>query len=352
MENRNELSFLNLFQGSRFLVRFLLTKWKMISLISITGLAICLTLSFLLPIKYRSSLSFVVEDDAASMGGLGAIANSFGLGMMGGGTYNTSNIIQYMQMRTLVEKALLSEIPNDLKNRTFAQEYIDAYRINKNWSEDPRLKQMSFKVNDLRNSFSIEKDSILYDIYTDLIEKGRLMVKLRNTESSVIDIQVETRSSVFSQFFPERLVNIVSETYIENKTKKSRTQVASITKQVDSVRMELYNSISGAATSSDEVFGLNPAMNKQRVNLADKQVDVEANTAILKELVKNMEIAKMTLSDQTPIIEVVDRPALPMEKIHVKKTFAVVVGTLLGFLFGVFIYSMKYFFLERMIESN
>jgi uncharacterized protein involved in exopolysaccharide biosynthesis len=46
---------------------------------------------------------------------------------------------------------------------------------------------------------------------------------------------------------------------------------------------------------------------------ARKQVDVQANTAILTELVKQSELAKVTLRKETPLIQVIDRPILPKE---------------------------------------
>jgi hypothetical protein len=47
-----------------------------------------------------------------------------------------------------------------------------------------------------------------------------------------------------------------------------------------------------AAVANDNTFNLNPALNVRRAPTVRKQVDVQANTAILTELVKQSELSK------------------------------------------------------------
>ncbi len=55
-------------------------------------------------------------------------------------------------------------------------------------------------------------------------------------------------------------------------------------------------------------------MNVRRAPSAKRQVDVQANKAILTELVKQTELAKVTLRKETPLIQIIDRPILPLMK--------------------------------------
>jgi uncharacterized protein involved in exopolysaccharide biosynthesis len=59
-------------------------------------------------------------------------------------------------------------------------------------------------------------------------------------------------------------------------------------------------------------------------------VDVQANTAILTELVKQTELAKVTLRKETPLIQVIDAPILPLEKKQLGKVKGIVIGVFLG----------------------
>ena len=85
-------------------------------------------------------------------------------------------------------------------------------------------------------------------------------------------------------------------------------------KQADSIRIELNNAISGVAEASDNTFNLNAALNIKRVPSSHRQVDVQANTAILTQLVTNLEMARVTLLKETPLIQIIDKPILPLKK--------------------------------------
>lgn len=104
-------------------------------------------------------------------------------------------------------------------------------------------------------------------------------------------------------------------------------------KQTDSIRRELNGAITGVAVANDNTFGLNPAMNVRRAPSARRQVDVQANTAILTELVKQTELAKVTLRKETPLIQVIDKPILPLPKEKFGKAKGILLGGILaGFL--------------------
>ena len=62
-------------------------------------------------------------------------------------------------------------------------------------------------------------------------------------------------------------------------------------------------------------------------------MDVQANTAILTELVKQTELAKVTLRKETPLIQVIDRPIIPYQKERFGKAKGILLGGILaGFL--------------------
>jgi uncharacterized protein involved in exopolysaccharide biosynthesis len=162
-------------------------------------------------------------------------------------------------------------------------------------------------------------------IYDQLIKKD-LTVGQRDKKNSVIYIETKSKSEDFSKQFTEKLAVIVSDFYIETKSKKARQNLAILQHQVDSVRNQLSASVLGVAVSTEQTFGLNPALNVQRVPSAKKQIEVQTNTAVLTELLKQTEIAKINVRKETPLIQVIDKPILPLEKERI--------GKLKGFIFG------------------
>ena len=71
-------------------------------------------------------------------------------------------------------------------------------------------------------------------------------------------------------------------------------------------------------------------MNVRRAPSARRQVDVQANTAILTELVKQNEMAKVALRKETPLIQIIDQPILPLPKQKFGKAKGIVLGGFLG----------------------
>lgn len=111
--------------------------------------------------------------------------------------------------------------------------------------------------------------------------------------------------------------------------------MAILKKQTDSIRGELNSAITGVAVANDNTFGLNPALNVRRAPAARSQVDVQANTVILTELVKQAELAKVTLRKETPLIQIIDRPILPLAKKGFSKVRGLVLGGVLSGFFAV-----------------
>jgi uncharacterized protein involved in exopolysaccharide biosynthesis len=314
--------------------RFLLTKWLVIVAAGIIGGAIGVGYAFTQKATYTASLSFALEDEKAGGGGLGGalgLASSLGIDLSGsaGGAFSGANLLELMKSRNIVEKALLNPITVNGKTQSFAQYYITINELNKTWSEKPEFKNIVFDVDANRAKYTRQQDSILGKIYTDVL--GMLTVGQKDKKVSIITIEVKSLDELFSKSFAENLAYEVSSYYIEIKSKKARQNMEILQRQTDSIRAVLNGSIVSVAAAVDNTFGLNPAMQVQKTTISKKQFDVQANTAILTQLVTNLEMAKVSLRKETPLIQVIDRPILPLKKEKVGKLKSLILG---GFLAG------------------
>jgi uncharacterized protein involved in exopolysaccharide biosynthesis len=325
--------------------RFLLTKWVVIVAAGIIGGAIGVGYAFTQKATYTASLSFALEDEKAGGGGLGGalgLASSLGidLGTSAGGAFSGANLLELMKSRNIVEKALLNPITVSDKTQSFAQYYITINGLNKTWSEKPELKNIVFEIDANRSKYTRKQDSILGKIYVDVL--GMLTVGQKDKKVSIITIDVKSTDEYFSKAFAENLAYEVSSYYIEIKSKKARQNMEILQHQTDSIRAVLNGSIVSVATAADNTFGLNPAMQVQKTTISKKQFDVQANTAILTQLVTNLEMAKVSLRRETPLIQVIDKPILPLKKDKVGKLKSLMLG---GF-FGIFSIVIFFIFCE------
>ena len=316
--------------------RFLLSKWIVLLAAGIIGGAIGVGYAFMQKPTYTASLSFALEDEKSGGGGLSGalgLASSLGidLGTSAGGAFSGANLIELMKSRNIVEKALLNPITVNGKTQSFAQYFINFNALNKDWDTKPILKGIEFKPDADRSNFTLQQDSILGNIYASVLEM--LTVGQKDKKASLLSINVKTTDELFSKAFAENLAQEVSSYYIEIKSKKARQNMEILQHQTDSIRAELNGAITGVAAAADNTFGLNPAMQVQKTTISKKQFDVQANTAILTQLVTNLEMSKVSLRKETPLIQVIDRPILPLKKDKVGKLKSLLLGSFLaGFL--------------------
>jgi len=315
--------------------QFLLTQWKLIVLAGIIGGLIGFTYAYFQKPTYKAVLTFALEEEKSGggMSGLGGLASQFGfdIGGSGGGAFAGSNLIELMKSRLLVEKTLLNPIEVNGKTISIAEYYIQINKMREGWDENPAFKNIQFLPNTDRASFTLQQDSILKGIYSAVTSPTSLTIGQKDKKVSITSIEVVSSNENFSKIFCENLAKETSEYYVEIKSKKARLNVEILQKQTDSIRAELNSAITGVASAADNVFNLNMAMNVKRSPGARRQVDVQANTAMLTSLVTNLEMSKMALRKETPLIQVIDKPIFPLEKEKVGKLKSLVLG---GFLAG------------------
>jgi hypothetical protein len=325
----NEVSIKELIYKIKQGFNFLKSKYKIIILSFLIGGLFGIAISKLYKPKYKATLSFVLEEDngGSNAVGMAGIASQLGLGMSsnGGSIFSGANLMALMKSRFLVEKTLLSPILVNGKQITFAEYYI---QINDLRSKDKNksysfYQNINFPINSNSSTFTIKQVEILKDIYSKVTDPKNLIISQKDKKVSITSLDVLNENENFAKEFCEALAKITSDYYIEIKSKKAKINVDILQKQVDSIRGEINSAIIGVASASDNVYNLNPAFNVKRTPSTKRQVDVQANSAILSQLVAQLELSKVSLRKETPLIQLIDRPVLPLEndKLGPKKSF-------------------------------
>jgi hypothetical protein len=308
---------------------YLLSKWKVILIISMIGGLAGLTYSLLEKPVYKAETKFVLQNEKSNGGLSGALgmASQFGLDLnsSGGGEFSGDNILLLMKSRSMVEQALLAPVIIKNKRTNLINYYIDYNKLN----DKDKPENIYFLSNVDRSKFTIKQDSLLGVIYKSLITNN-IVVDRVDKKSSIISLKVTSTNELFSKVFTELLTDVVSNFYIKTTTEKGSENVAVLQHQVDSVRALLNSAISGVASSLDVTPNPNPSLLTLRVPSQRRAVDVTANTAILNELVKQLIIAKTSLLQETPLIQVIDKPILPLDKAKTGKLKCTILGVILS----------------------
>lgn len=313
--------------------KYLLRNKALIIVAWVVGVALGLTYAFIKKTVYKGELTFALQGEkSGGLSGAMGLASQFGLDVGGsnsGGEFSGDNLLELIKSRTIIEKALLTPVVINGKNQTLADYYINFNNIRDDWEGKPSLANMHFMPNADRSKFTLKQDSILGLFYKGLI-KNNVSVEKIDKKLSIILLRVSSTDEMFSKYFTEVLTKVVSDFYIQSKTAKSSKNVAILQRQADSVRRVLYSGISGVASSLDANPNPNPLLQSLRVPSQSKSVSVQTNTAILTELVKNLEVSRMSLLQETPLIQVIDAPILPLEKEKPSKIKSLIFGGFLG----------------------
>lgn len=317
---------------------YLLSKWKIIVCFGIIGGLCGFGYAYLKKVKYTATTTFVLQEGNSS-GGLGqyaGIASMVGLDVGGGGgLFQGDNILELYKSRAMIEKTLLTEVELENKKLLLIERYIDFNKLKDIWAKDPRVNAIQFKTAQTPGLERSQKntrlqDSVLGDVIAN-INREYLTVSRPDKKLSIFKVEVKANDEFFAKAFNDEIVKNVNDFYLQTSVKKSLENVSILQQQVDSVRSVMDGAIYRAAAVSDATPNLNPTRQIQRIAPIQKsQFSAEASKAVLGELVKNLELSKMGLRKETPLIQMVDEPIYPLTKERISKFKGVVIGGFLG----------------------
>lgn len=338
---KEEITFKEVFTKVNQWFQLLKSKWKSLLIFIILGGLAGYGFFLISQTRYRAEVTFVLNSDKGKMGAYSGLAAQFGLNMggMSSGVFSEdNNIMALMRSRSMGVRTLLT--PFDNSGKTLADRYLDFMGLRKQWKSNKLLADINFS--NYKESTSRVHDSVLTFIHKWILVKN-LIVGKPDTKSDIISITTETTDELFSKLFSERLLEIVSSYYVETQTKKAQENVLILNHQVDSVRSLLNSALAGVAVSSDANPNMNPAFQRLRVPSQRRMIDVEMSKGILEELVQNLEVAKVTLRRETPLVQIIDSPVLPLESTKIKPRRAIVYGAFIGLVLMVVIITVRAF---------
>jgi uncharacterized protein involved in exopolysaccharide biosynthesis len=311
---------------------FLLSKWKTILIAGIIGGVLGLTYSIFKKPVYTAETTFVLEE-GESGGGLGQYAGlasmvGIDLGGGGGGIFKGDNILELYKSRRMIQETLLAIDTFDNKRQLLIERYIEFNELRESWKNKSNLKNINFYSS---QKFSRTQDSIIGKL-VEIINENILEVTKPDKKLSIISVKVNSRDELFAKSFTGNIVDKVNNFYIDTKTKKSAENLDILQNQADSVRRVLNASISGVAAAVDANLNLNSAFQTLRVPSQKKQVDVQASGAVYQEIVKNLEMAKISFRNDKPLIQVIDEPVFPLKNDKLGKAKGIILG---GIIFGI-----------------
>jgi hypothetical protein len=312
----DEVSISNLVIKLKELVTYLRERWLALLLAGIIGVAVGIGYYYIQAPQYEADCTFVLDEKSgSSAGGFASLASSLGVdvaGMMGGGSslFANDNLLDILQSRRIVETVLLSEVDTArVTHETLADLYLTFTRLDKFYDKKAGIAGLHFN-GFTREQFSPLQDSILYVICKKFI-KLNLVTDRTNKKTQIFKVQVISKNEQFSKLMAERMVAETKNFYIGIKTATAQKNLDRLQGRADSL-LQLLNGKSYESAET-QVLDANPAMRTVQLpaKLAGRN-ELLIGT-VYTEVVKNLESTKTMLMVQTPVIQLIDMPRLPLE---------------------------------------
>jgi uncharacterized protein involved in exopolysaccharide biosynthesis len=334
----------------RFL-NYFICQYKIILYITIITSALGLLYGKLQPSTFKATSTFIVEDKSGKGGGgLSGLASQFGIdvgGLTGGGAglFDGDNILEIIKSRSIIEKVLLTKMeePSSFKGQTIADYYIQVEDLEGKFErKNINVKSLNFAELSGGAKHTVQQDSVLYVLF-DRIYKD-LNVEKKNKKSTIITLEVVSGDQVFSKIFAEELLKQTSDLYIDIKTGNLSRSINKIQQKADS----LQNSLRGIyqksfqAENATKLYNVNSSL---RINTSQTEIaarDKTVSSTLYGEVVKNLETLKLSLINQTPVIQVLDTPKYPLFDQRIPILYFLLIGFAVGFVLSFFYALYKY----------
>ena len=174
-------------------------------------------------------------------------------------------------------------------------------------------------------------------------------ILLKADESNIITLSYTSLNQDFAREFVKRLIDQMIKMYIIHETSQANHTLDFYQDRADSVFAELEIAEQEFARVQD----INRRIIKATGRLKELQLmrRVEVLNTMYLEIVKNLELSKITLLNQTPIINIIDKPVLPLEEEKTSKTLAGLLGGFLGGFLSVCFFIFRKLFKDALAEA-
>ena len=300
---------------------------KKITILSISFLCLVVGVLFAMQTKtkYNAELTFVVEGEkgGGSLGAMSGIASQFGFDMGGGSsqTFSQNNILELLKSRGVVESALMQSGKLNGRSDLLIEHYLRINEVDKDWVES------EFDAINFNDNLTHLHDSVSGLIWLQLVDED-LLVQLQSDDANIIKLSYLSLDQKFAKYFIEALITQMSKMYVQHQTAQTSNTLNFLQNRADSVFTELEIAEQEFANVKD----INQRIVKASGRLKELQLmrRVEVLNAIYLEIVKNLELSKITLLNKTPIINIIDTPTLPLNEEKSSKSFSGILGAFLG----------------------
>lgn len=331
------------------IINYSISKWKTVLILSIIGGIIGFGYATFQKINYTSKYTFILnENESNSSVNLSNLAGLVGMGIGSGpaGGINEDKLLFISNSRTLIGKTFLENALINNRSDLLINHFIEINNLSKKFSSDTALVGFTFFTNNKLENLTYKENKVL-DIILKIISDDNLLkmdskkkTGIVTQSSGIILIEFTSIDEAFSKIFIEKYYANICEYYVNKTISKQLKTYNAIKFRADSIKNILFLKENFSANFFDK--NMRTIKMQGRLELDRSKRDIELLSLMYAEVLKNQEISKFALDNQTPFFQTVDSPTFPLYK---KKTSRLKAAFIVSFI-CVFIYLVGSFSLN------
>jgi len=261
---------------------------------------------------YTAQASFMTNTDVEGGGSsLLQLAGQFGFGK--GPEISSDKLVELLSTRKIIVSTLMQNGVVAGKIDLLANHYLELFEVDKEFEDYPETKDFRFTPKEIE-TFDFTENLLASHIYKTILKEN---LYAKASQNGIVRTSFNCKYEEFAQQFTEILIETLSEYYINRTVEKQRSNLDIITEKVDSIKGKMA-AADGQLTSWYEKYekrlkaqSVEPKAYMRKVQL---ERDAEISSKAYIEALKNQEMAKLNVATQTPLIQLIDVPTLPLSK--------------------------------------
>jgi len=247
-------------------------------------------------------------DNNAGFSPLMQIAGQLGINPSSSSSLSSEKLVELLHSRLIILTALMNEAKIKNQNDLMINHFSKIYKINEWFINEKKYQNLTFEKIDLSN-FSEKENKVATDIYNTII---RNYLNAGSSKNGIITITYTSESEIFAKQFLDFLVESLSDFYVNKTNQKHKETFEIVNGYTDSLKNELTKSELYLADWKDKnVLKVKSKGVLEELRLLRK---VETLNLAYSEALKNLELAKFNLISSTPILQIIDKPILPLKR--------------------------------------
>jgi len=332
-------------------------NFKLVFIVVLIGAALGLAYSIFKPVRYNAEITFSVEDSKSIGGGLlsslgGSIGMDIGsLAGSGNSVLSGDNVLSLLKSKSMMAQCLKTPYPienntnntiatknnaatdsskqSTIANYTIADRYADVYGLREKWAANEKIGRAIYFGQPDQN---IRLQDSLLKLIIKRIEEKELTVVKPDKKLSFFNIAINTKDELMSLLITKGIIKIATDFYVNAKVGRLRNNIERLEKRTDSISNLLNQQTYSATEDARLLLNVNPADINAPVYSEISQRDKMVLTTIYAELMKNLEVSKAALIQETPTVQIVDQTGFPLERIETKWYEGIFLGAILSLL--------------------